>query len=193
MMRVDNDGPLVSVMLKRAASMASYEAFAEAASEDDGGANDEEYEEFMRRLPKGAGTPIDVIINGERVEGRIASAPRYEAGERLYLLLTPDQVVDATVVAPVNDASRHSVSIAGTGKNAAVDLNDFNHSVQLFESVSAYAAARTGYLQRTIDRLAKMEDAITGNKLNIDDQVCGDALLCVCTGHDGTSYCTCPH
>ena len=71
---------------------------------------------------------------------------------------------------PINGACRHQVVVGG-GKRVSVDLNDFNHAVQLFESVAGYAAARTAYIKRTIDRLAKIEDAITGNSLNIDDQV----------------------
>jgi hypothetical protein len=51
-----------------------------------------------------------------------------------------------------------------------VALNEFNHSVQRFPSVSAYEAARANYLEDIVVREASVEDAITGNNLRIKDQ-----------------------
>jgi hypothetical protein len=52
-----------------------------------------------------------------------------------------------------------------------VDLNDFNHCQQLFPSVEQYEATRVAYLKDLVERFAFVEDAITGNRLSIDDQV----------------------
>ena len=51
-----------------------------------------------------------------------------------------------------------------------IALNEFNHSVQRFPSVSAYEAARANYLEDIVVREALVEDAITGNNLRIKDQ-----------------------
>ena len=114
------------------------------------------------------------------VEGRICELRNYNGGERL-LVLIDDQLMDATVAAPaLNRGALHSLSIAQPAKPGgaptkptfvSMDLNDFNHCHQLFTSVEQYEATRSEYLKDLVERLAFVEDAITGNRLNIDDQV----------------------
>ena len=49
-------------------------------------------------------------------------------------------------------------------------LNEFNHAVQRFATVSEYEAARSNYCEDIVEREAMVEDAITGNMLRIKDQ-----------------------
>ena len=49
-------------------------------------------------------------------------------------------------------------------------LNEFNHSVQRFPSVTEYEVAREAYCSDMMDREEYVEDAITGNLLRIKDQ-----------------------
>ena len=168
--RVDNDGPVLSVILKRPEALSSFEDFQEEAEGNDAD-EDDDFAAFVKKLPLKIGQPIDIILEGERVEGRIATVYTYEAGERLFLLSKTGEVVDAVVVGKVNASSRHSVRINGQTATT-IDLNDYNHTKQRFETVQEYHQARTTYITELIDKLALIEDAITGNRLNADDQVC---------------------
>lgn len=60
------------------------------------------------------------------------------------------------------------------------DLNDYNHSVQRFPSAGEYEVARANYCNAIVQVEDKVEDAITGNELRIEDQ-----LICVKTQNIG--------
>ena len=70
-------------------------------------------------------------------------------------------------------------SLPGMVNSLCAALNEFNHAVQRFPSVSEYEAARANYLEDIVTREALVEDAITGNNLRIKDQT-----LHVSTGTD---------
>lgn len=177
--RVDNGGPILTTKLFRPASLNNYAEFNEMVDAD--GDEDEQYEAYTKSLPLLPAQPINVWVASESrlVEGRVCEARQYVGGERLLVLLSPpeDVLVDASVVEPViNAGSLHKLSVPGKGKDAKsreveVDLNDFNHCQQLFPSVDEFRAARVDYLKALIQRLGQVDDAITGNRLNIDDQV----------------------
>ena len=61
-------------------------------------------------------------------------------------------------------------TIAETTAPLTAALNDFNHSVQRFDVVAEYEAARTSYCEDIVEREQLVEDAITGNMLRIKDQ-----------------------
>lgn len=178
-LRVDNGGPLLGVMLKRPLELNIFSNFNEV---DDGDDDDEKMEKFMKALPAKAGDPVDIVTDGKILKGRISTLRRYEGGERL-LVLHAGKLVDASVDGePLNLGSLHrlhlhhfpgavpTVGAKGTPV-ITMDLNDFNHSVQRFESAAAYSAARTVYLAALVERLSYVEDAITGNRLRIEDQL----------------------
>mmetsp|Transcript_13926 Transcript_13926/g.35924 ORF Transcript_13926/g.35924 Transcript_13926/m.35924 type:complete len:1262 (+) Transcript_13926:78-3863(+) len=166
---VDNGGPMIQAVLKRPAASATFEDFTEA-NEDAGEDADEDYNAFVMRLPVKIGQGIDIIHDGKREEGRLSNIPRYAPEERLVLVTRDNSVVDATVVECIGKGSRHKVAIQGGG-TTIVDLNEFNHAPQHFESVAEYASTRVAYLEQIIDKLSLIEDAITGNRLNCDDQL----------------------
>ena len=71
--------------------------------------------------------------------------------------------------AQLNLGSKHRLQIGSS--QVTMDLNDLNHSVQRFDTAAAYVAARRTYLSNLIEKLSFVEDAITGNRLRIDDQL----------------------
>ena len=169
----DNNGPVIPIVLQRPAAQCTFEDFTEY-TENQGvdSEEDEDYNAFVKKLPNKIGGAIDIIHGGERVEGRLAFIPQYAPGERLFMV-TKDSlsVVDATVVSQIGSGSCHKVTVAGQPTEVQVDLNEFNHAAQRFESVAEYDAIRDIYLQEVISKLSLIEDAITGNRLNCDDQL----------------------
>lgn len=171
--RVDNSGPLMKVVLKKPDSLNTFASFSEYM---DNGGDDDDYDNFKKMLPMQAGLPVRTVILGESrtIDGRICETRQYNGGERV-LLLQDDHLVDATVVGPpLNAGSHHALTIESgpaQGRRVTADLNEFNHCLQLFGCVADYEAARTSYLNKLIDKLAFVQDAITGNRLNVDDQV----------------------
>ena len=166
---VDNGGPVLTATLKRPASSSTFEDFTEY-NEDAGDDADDDYNAFVKRLPVKIGQGIDILRDGTRVEGRLAVIPQYAPDERLFMVNKEGVAVDATVVELIGRGSRHKVSIGG-GPPMIVDLNEFNHTLQRFESVAEYNSTRQEHLAQVIDKLSLIEDAITGNRLNCDDQV----------------------
>ena len=57
------------------------------------------------------------------------------------------------------------------GTETMIDLNDFNHTPQLFASVAAFVAERDKYLSGLVEELQYATDAITGKKLNVEEQL----------------------
>jgi hypothetical protein len=195
--RVDNkpQAPLLNVIFKRPAEMLSFSNFDEDAMGDDASDGGDDPDDMISRLPTRPYDPIDIIILGgeegskKLVRGRVASLPKYEGGERLLVLVgghspaTPDsrpfRLRDATVAGPavnLGGGSLYKLQVAPEGgkggkpREATFDLNDFNHCVQRFENVDSYLAERNAYLAEMTDKLSTIEDAITGNKLSLDDQ-----------------------
>ena len=170
--RVDNGGPLLKVVLKKPDALNTFASFSEYMSS--GG--DDDYDNFKKMLPTQGGLPIRAVILGESrtVDGRVSEQRQYNGGERI-LLLIDEHLVDATVASSALNAGQHHAltveSGPAKGKRIFADLNDFNHCLQLFPSITEYEAARTSYLETLVGKLAFIQDAITGNRLNVDDQV----------------------
>ena len=83
-----------------------------------------------------------------------ASTYQYTAGQRLMILDTSSTSdipnwVDAKVVSShgKENGSRHSVQIESSGKEMEVDLNRFNHAVQVFETVDKFLALRAEFFK----------------------------------------------
>ena len=171
-MRVDNGGPNIKVVLKRPEALNTFAVFSEYM--ENGGGDD--FDEFRKTLPTHAGQPIRTVLLAESrtVDCKICENRQYNGGERV-LVLHAERLVDATVGAPpLNGGSHHALMVESgpsKGRKIFADLNEFNHCLQLFPSVDEYEAARTAYLEELVDKLAHIQDAITGNRLNVDDQV----------------------
>lgn len=82
-------------------------------------------------------------------------------------------MVDATVVARSSiptRPTRYTLRLAH-GAELTVDLNDFNHCVQRFDSVSDFQAAISSFCTHLSRATEELEDAITGVKLRTADQL----------------------
>lgn len=166
--RVDNGGPMLTVTLKRPDELNTFAAFAEYS--EDGADDEEAYQAFMLTLPLKPEQPIDVVLDGKKVKGRIAKALGYSGGERLLVLDSASKLIDATVCGePLNAGSLYRLE--GGGSTVQLDLNEYNHCMQTLPSAKAYVDAREAYLESIVSSLSKVEDAITGNWLSIDDQL----------------------
>jgi hypothetical protein len=177
-LRVDNGGSTLRMVLKKPDALNTFASFTEYMGEDDMG-DEDAYENFKKMLPMQGGQPISCMILGDDsrtfFDGRVCENRQYNGGERL-LVLIDDRLVDATVAAPpLNSGSMHTLTIESSThhkpRSVTFDLNEFNHCQQLFTSALEYEEMRMKYLQQLVDRLAFVEDAITGNRLNIDDQL----------------------
>jgi hypothetical protein len=187
--RIDNkpDAKLMNVILSK--PLSSGDAFTNLTSGGDDEDDDEDFTKLMKRLPTQQYRPIDINVIGagedggpKRVRGRVATARVYEGGERLLVL--PDAssaLCDATVAGPAINAgggALYKVRMQPGAGGAApkkpaekmVDLNDYNHCVQRFDTVGEYEAARQAHLADLIHALGTVEDAITGNKIQLDKQ-----------------------
>ncbi|KOO30937.1 hypothetical protein Ctob_010920 [Chrysochromulina tobinii] len=106
----------------------------------------------------------------------LAMSIQHAPGTRL-LVLREGALLDVTVerCAGPEYGNRHTLRPAGSPDSPEarleVDLNELNHSTQRFGSAGAFEAARRRYLERTLQRGALVEDAITGRFLKIAEQL----------------------
>ena len=75
---------------------------------------------------------------------------------------------------------RYEAGPSGEAEEEVRDLNDYNHSQQSFDSEAAYDETRCEYCAGIVASENEVEDAITGNKLRIEDQ-----MICVATQNLG--------
>jgi len=75
---------------------------------------------------------------------------------------------------------RYEAGPSGEAEEEVRDLNDYNHSQQSFDSEAAYDETRCVYCAGIVASENEVEDAITGNKLRIEDQ-----MICVATQNLG--------
>jgi hypothetical protein len=101
----------------------------------------------------------------------ISIATQHAVGKRL-VVLHKGKLTDATVTAaplePLKPA-RHGLKLA-SGAKIELDLNEFNHCVQRFESVAAYHQARLSFREHLRESCATVQDGITGTQLKVEDQ-----------------------
>ncbi|CAE7773870.1 unnamed protein product, partial [Symbiodinium sp. CCMP2456] len=60
---------------------------------------------------------------------------------------------------------------AGASEEHEVDLNEMNHSLQRFASLQDYEATRIEYCKKVVEDGRYIEDAITGNRVDISEQI----------------------
>ena len=111
---------------------------------------------------------------GPLIRAVIDVAPqRYEPKQRL-LLLHNGLLVDATVEASPDDSphpTRHRLRMAACDASVSMELNEFNHCMQRLGSTAAFLDARLGFLAHMARELEFVEDAITGTRLRVVDQL----------------------
>eukprot|EP00966_Prymnesium_polylepis_P025225 581763-Prymnesium_polylepis.1 len=125
------------------------------------------------------GTPFSALLDdGDEVSMRIGPSFKHEVMERL-LVLHDGKLCDATVDLRLQH-NRHRLQIDGSLVD--VDLNPFNHCRQLSDDATQYESCRASYCAGLAEELMIVEDAITGNRLNVREQ-----LICITmdTGEDG--------
>ena len=118
------------------------------------------------------------------------------------LLLHDGKLVDAMVLhwmgsTDYKEGSRHMVNVkppgAATGTQAFHDLNTYNHlTVPEEMNAALYEEARSRYCQHLIETEDKVEDAITGNWLKIEDQLIFMEAMNVPNGCNPPQYMTVP-
>ncbi|KAL1515891.1 hypothetical protein AB1Y20_002506 [Prymnesium parvum] len=97
-------------------------------------------------------------------------------GDRLLvevlLVLTPEGLLQLEVVKPIlRHANKHLLREESNKRQLTLDLNLFNHCKQTFPSVAEYEEARMSYCKDVVEKLRFVEDAITGNRLSVEDQL----------------------
>lgn len=107
----------------------------------------------------------------------MASAPHIVHRQQTRLVVLHNGVLrDAVVVRWLGKerGNRHLLRFS-SGEAGAVplDLNEMNHSLQRFESAAAFEAERVRYLEHILhsDEFKYVEDAITGNRLEVASQL----------------------
>ena len=87
-------------------------------------------------------------------------------------MISPKQIVAVFETKDLKDGTvrAHVATMKGAPVVVSAALNEFNHSVQRFPSVSEYEVARQAYCHDMVQREEYVEDAITGNLLRIKDQ-----------------------
>lgn len=92
---------------------------------------------------------------------------------RVSRVTQPSQSSSKSKQVPISTKPRpQKVKLQSAGaRTISYDLNELNHCVAHFDSVAQYAAARTTYLDQVLQTCSMVEDAITGNKLRIKDQL----------------------
>lgn len=180
-LRVDNSGggAIMAAVLKKPDKDITFEAFEHWKENLEGhelGDDDDAFTYFTKLLPTQVGSDVDVLIimEGAKLHGRLTEVYDYQAGDRLAVLLD-EHLLDATVVKPaLNCGTFYNLKFEGKGgkRQIHMDLNSFNHCKLVdFGSVAEYENARTKYLEGLAEKLSYIEDAITGNSLNMDDQI----------------------
>lgn len=178
-LRGDNGGGIMAAALRKPEAQLTFEAFEDFRENNPGALREDEdaYETFTKILPTTPGIEIDVVLmkDGSRVHARLMQVYPYEGGEELAVLVD-DHLVDATVLKPPLNSGTFTHLKVGK-REIHMDLNAFNHvKLTHLSSTAAYEAGRIVYLENLIKRLSFVEDAITGNSLNIEDQVCAPVL-----------------
>ena len=129
---------------------------------------------------KDDGVKGEVIIDLQPANVILTTFPHYKRDQRL-MLLHDKKLVDASVLNWVGgtqyeEGSRHMISVkppeAKTGMQVFSDLNQFNHvAVPDDYNCKLYEEQRIKYCLWVCAHEDKVEDAITGNRLLIKDQL----------------------
>lgn len=97
-------------------------------------------------------------------------------GSEILLLHDGEHLVHAKVLEVFDrkHGNRHRVACHGADgaeQNVEVDLNEMNHSSQRFNSAEEFEEARALYCRKITQEGRYIEDAITGNRVDISEQI----------------------
>ena len=117
-------------------------------------------------------TTLSINVSGRKVAARLGKQVHFDPRQRL-LVLAEGVLVLAEVVARAGCVgNRFKVRLVDDKKTKyEVDLNPNNHAVSRFETAEAYTEAYRAYLDVLVEKLGEVEDAITGNRLKVEDQL----------------------
>ncbi|CAE7204717.1 prsA [Symbiodinium natans] len=105
----------------------------------------------------------------------VASTVERPAGCPVLLLYDEENLVQAEVLAYMGRhlGSRHRVRYqsGGVPEELEVDLNEMNHSLLRFASLREFEEARIAYCKQVVEDGRYIEDAITGNRVDISEQI----------------------
>eukprot|EP00966_Prymnesium_polylepis_P164597 3805182-Prymnesium_polylepis.1 len=59
------------------------------------------------------------------------------------------------------------LKLVGEGRAVRLDLNGVNHCEQRFDNAANFEAARVAFCRGMVEKLRTVEDAITGNELDM--------------------------
>ena len=125
------------------------------------------------RQPKDteAGDFSMLVVHGRPLKVSSGFVEEKGVGDKTAMLPVKQLVNVMEIRQADDDSIRANVTtVAESTAPLTTALNEFNHSVQQFDVVAEYEAARTNYCEDIVDREQLVEDAITGNMLRIKDQ-----------------------
>ena len=119
--------------------------------------------------PLKPGATLKLRVEGRNVTARVGTPCHYDPGTKLLALIGGE--LATAVVRKRLSGNQHRLKL-DDGSAATCDLNPFNHSLPGgFASATAYQQACQEYVTALHERLATVEDAITGNRLNLAKQL----------------------
>lgn len=118
-------------------------------------------------------TTLSINLSGRKVTARLGKQVHFDPRQRLLVLAEEGVLAHAEVVARAGCVgNRFKLRLVDDKKTSyEVDLNPNNHAVSRFETAEAYTEAYRAYLDLLVKELGEVEDAITGNRLKVEDQL----------------------
>jgi len=133
-------------------------------------ASDQSAEAQLLSCQLEVGATLEIRLGGQVVAGRVGRHVEYTRGTQL-LVLASAELADATVTGRVGrTGSRRRLTLVD-GSTIELDLNPYNHAVARFKSADAFRQARKQYVDEQLEELGLVDDAITGNRLRIEEQL----------------------
>jgi hypothetical protein len=116
-----------------------------------------------------------ITINNHVNNATPATQYCYAAGQKLLLHLSPQsgghsEWCDAIVVQYLESMKVHKVRISD-GTEHKLNLNDFNHTPTVFDSLGKFVGERQRYSEMMVENLQFAVDAITGKSLDVEKQL----------------------
>ena len=118
-------------------------------------------------------TTLSLNVSDRTVTARLGKHVHYDPGQRLLVVLAEGVLAHAEVVVRAGRVgNRFKLRRVGDPKTRyEVDLNPNNHAASRFEAAEAYTEACRTYLDLLVKELGEVEDAITGNRLKVEEQL----------------------
>ena len=119
-------------------------------------------------------------LGGKQPDPTEESSPVALGGRHVVRLEIPKAAPPADQAVTGGESAGETAGTPAVADELTCSLNEFNHSVQRFASAADFERCRLAYCKDIISSEDKVEDAITGNELRIEDQ-----LICVAAQNIG--------